>query len=171
MNEYILILKGASNPKGFKLVNCITKKRVYSRGYKKSLQYLMPRISLSFFIPYLIYQLVGLVLVILRYVNWRIFDFSVWISPWIYTATCGVTCMFFLVYFAGRKDLSQWHAVEHKLAYYLKNNRDRELTIEELKKCPSISESCGSRNKDLIEPSLEKLKEAVAVGKEFLSKF
>ena len=164
-----LFLKGVSNPRGFKLVDRINKIRVYSSGYKKSSQYLLLRVNLIILVPYLMYYLIGLTLVILRFVNWRIFDFIIWISPCINIIISINLSICFLSFLFGRKELSEWHATEHKIAYYLKH-RGRELTVEELRKCPTISEFCGSGNKDLERPSDKKLEEGVRVGQEFLSK-
>lgn len=70
-----------------------------------------------------------------------------------------------------KKEVSQWHAVEHKVIHLLESGK--EVTLENLKKAPMFSWSCGllwlnMPDLCLEEPSDEKLKEGLEVALRYL---
>jgi hypothetical protein len=63
----------------------------------------------------------------------------------------------------------EWHATEHKLGYILENGGRKDLTLENLRKAPSSMGHRCSFNNRIKEPSEKKLKEALEVGKRYLT--
>ncbi|MBD3207995.1 MAG: DUF1385 domain-containing protein [Candidatus Nealsonbacteria bacterium] len=76
----------------------------------------------------------------------------------------------FVIYVGGciylDYQLYQWHAAEHKLIYLLENGIP--LTLENLIDAPMSyipEERCGDKNRSLKNPSIDKLEEALRLGK------
>ncbi len=70
-----------------------------------------------------------------------------------------------------RKDTLEWHAAEHKIINILRTaGNSREIIMPNLKRASMFSPFCGDGNLLLVEPSEDKLKEALRAGRIFCRK-
>ena len=69
--------------------------------------------------------------------------------------------------------LGQWHGAEHKLIWSIEKILEKggALTLEGLKTASIERPRCLNQNKGIEEPSEDKLKEALWVGRKFLREF
>lgn len=75
--------------------------------------------------------------------------------------------MFIYLFKTSCYDASEWHTIEHKLAYLIENSYP--LSTENFKKVSMKHKRCGSKNKFLREPSSRKIKMAIEAGSEYLN--